>query len=294
MDTNEMASVDAWLDLQDPNTNAIVNDTGIPLAEIFSILDMNAIEPAVVNASVIGSTGFLEKEEELKKIVKGKDVTELSPTDYQKALDEFRKNPLVGCTSVLDMARVASGYDPNGDIKSTKNINAFNDYLKRVLACPFFHLSYSENSSYQRREKNWDTAINEITNLFEGIEEDNKKTVRNSITSLAKAVASNKNTKQSKNLFTVSSIYAPDNRNFIETYMYSSSIQMEEHSKKGSDSKQTDLVIRKINLTFNSSIWNSYAEKVLKKHIKLVDDWLDDNSTKPGTEKTNLCFEQER
>ena len=43
-------------------------------------------------------------------------------------VEQFKKYPILGCTTVLDMARVASGYDPNGDMNDA-NKEKYQNYV---------------------------------------------------------------------------------------------------------------------------------------------------------------------
>lgn len=286
MDNNQ---VQAWCELNDPKKHILLRKSNPIGASTSDLFGTELAQPAVVGATILGNTEYQQREAKLKEVLKNRNPTSLNDDEYQLALSEFQNNPLTGCTSVLDMARVASGYDPNGSATDTQNIAKFNDYLRRVLTAPFFHLTMNEHSEYHREESNWTAAINEISNLFDGVQGEDKSKIVSSITNLANAVASHKDTRQTSNLFTVSAINAPNNNSIIEVYLYSSKIEMIESEYKGSDCKQTDIDIRKINLRFNKEMWKSYARKVLERHVKLVDDWLDDNSTRPGTETVNLC-----
>lgn len=287
MDNNQ---IQIWCELNDPKKHILLrksNPIGVSTSNLFGTELAN---PAVVGAAILGNTVYQQSEKKLKEILKHNNTTDLTDEEFKNALKEFQNNPLTGCTTVLDMARVASGYDPNGNANDTQNIAKFNDYLRRVLAAPFFHLTMNEHSEYHREESNWSTAIQEISKLFVGLQGNDKEKIVSSITNLANAVASHENTRQTTNLFTISAINAPDDNSIIEVYLYSSKIEMIENKSKGSDCKQTDIDIRKINLLFNKELWKPYARKVLERHVKLVDDWLDDNTTKQGTRNVNLCI----
>ena len=105
---------------------------------------------------------------------------------------------------------------------------------------------------------------------------------------MVKAATSRKNTRQTKSLFAQSTINFEDN---IQIYIYSSTISLVENQEKGSTSKDTDITIVKARLTFYKNLWPSYAQMVMSKHVKLVSDWLNDNTTQPGSEKSTLsCF----
>lgn len=206
---------------------------------------------------------------------------------YEEAVEEFKKHPLVGCTTVFDMARIVSGYNPNEEVEG-ENRERYDDYVKRIMKCPFFHLKKNEIEYFHRKDKSWSAAIKEIANLFTGVTEGDRENITQSIINLANAATSNRNTRQGKSLFSVSTLSSDDH--MVEVYIFSTSISLIETKKKGSDSKQTDLDISKIDLAFAVDMWPYHAEAVYKKHLELIDDWLDDNNTRPGPEPTNLCI----
>ena len=182
---------------------------------------------------------------------------------------------------------MASGYDPNGDMDAT-NKAKYQDYVSRVLTCPLFNLEMNEHQTFHRKESSWSDAINQIADLFSGVSDKDKAQISQSITNLANAVSSNSNTKQGTSLFSVSALSSDELT--VDAYIYSSNISMIESKSKGSDSKQTDIDIYKIHLSFYTEMWPYYAEIVYKKHFKLIEEWLDDNTTEPGSEETNLCI----
>lgn len=230
------------------------------------------------SALIVGDCNYEEIDKEMKDAIN---------EDADKAIEQFKKYPILGCTTVLDMARVASGYDPNGDMEGA-NQEKYQDYVKRVLKCPFFHLLMNEHQSFKRKESSWSEAINQISDLFSGVNANDKNKISQSITNLANAVSSNSNTRQGTSLFSVSALNTDEHT--VEVYIYSSNISMVENKSKGSDSKQTDIDIYKTNLSFDTEMWQYYAKKVFEKHFKLIEDWLDDNTTEPGDENTNLCI----
>lgn len=216
-----------------------------------------------------------------------KKMKDLIDDNTEKAIEQFKKYPILGCTTVLDMARVASGYDPNGDMNDA-NKEKYQNYVNRVLKCPFFHLVMNEHQNFHRQESSWSDAIDQISNLFSGVTDKDKAKISQSIKNLANAVSSNSNTKQGTSLFSVSALNSDEHT--VEAYIYSSNISMIESKSKGSDSKQTDIDIYKTNLSFDTEMWQYYAKKVFEKHFKLIEDWLNDNTTESGDEETNLCI----
>ncbi|MCL2225442.1 MAG: hypothetical protein FWB96_10805 [Defluviitaleaceae bacterium] len=277
--------VQAWLELNDPKTNDLVQSKWDQTnAGILFAADKPS--PAVGVGVITGKSGDAIKKDDAEM------QAAIDSGELEKLVKVFQEKPLIGCTSVLSMARKASKYDPNGDINNSKNSERFKDYIKRVVDAPFFHLTMSEYSTYHRKEKNWDAAIDEIANLYDGVSADDKNKIRDSIKLLAKTAASNTNTKSSNNLFAVSTINSPTKSDVINIFLYSSFIQMEESESKGSHSMQSDVTINRIALDFHISAWKPLAAKVAAKHIRLVDDWLEDNKTEESDQftKLNLTF----
>lgn len=217
--------------------------------------------------------------------------TVLTPDQYAKLLATFTNSPATGCTTVMDMARIAASYNPlapndTADEKAT-NRAAYNDYVARVMRAPFFTLNNSDSSTYHRQESNWDTAVDAIVALYDGVEAEDKDKIKTSLANLAKAAGSNSNTSNTDNLFVQSTLNLDAE---IIVYIYSSVISMMESKSKGSDSKQTDIVIQRTQLTFYKNLWPSYAQMVMNHHVKLVADWLNDNSAPVGPKAMKLCI----
>ena len=258
-----------------------------------SSLQGNCLEshPPVVSGSTVvgsGTQDALDKDKAFSALLPPPGADEpLTMEKYNELLKIFTDNPATGCTTVMDMARIAAGFNPlSPELES--NQKAFDDYVTRIMRAPFFFLNTSSRTDYQRGEKNWDVVINSIVDLYEGIESQSKQEIKKSLISMARAATSRTNTRQTKNLFAQSTI---DLEEEIQVYIYSSTISLEESERKGSTSKQTDIAIIKARLTFYKNLWPSYAQTVMNRHVKLVNDWLDENTTKPGIQPINLtCF----
>lgn len=279
--TKLMDSINSWLSANDPQNVPKSGRVGLSTAEVRTITSVSPDQSTNIATSaavVLGLSDTAAIDKAMEEAIK---------TDREKAIEQFKKYPLLGCTTVLDMARVSSGYDPNGDMDDQNTKDKYNDYVNRIQTCPFFHLNMNERQTLNRTESSWGEAINQISSLFTGVASKDKEKISQAITNLANAVSSKSNTRQGITLYSVSAINSDEHT--IEVYVYFSDISMIASSKKGSDSKQTEIKITKTNLSFDTEMWGYYAEKVYDKHYKSIEDWLDDNSTKPGNLKTNLC-----
>lgn len=277
-----IGSVNSWLSTNNPkNVPEVIRSKqgSNAVGAVAAVSPDQSTNIATSAAVVLGSSDTSAIDNAMKEAIK---------TDREKAIEQFKKYPLLGCTTVLDMARVASGYDPNGDMNDQNTKDKYNDYVKRIQTCPFFHLNLNEKQTLNRSETSWNDAINQISNLFTGVASKDKEKISQAVTNLANAVSSKSNTRQGTTLYSVSAINSDEHT--IDVYIYFSDISMIASSKKGSDSKQTEINITKTNLSFDTEMWEYYAEKVYDKHYKSIEDWLDDNITKPGNLATNLCI----
>ena len=271
--------VNGWISDNDPLMFKNIKSTKkVSEVKSISVAPEESTNIAAASALITGNCNYIEIDQKMQTAL---------ADDSDKAIEQFKKYPILGCTTVLDMSRIASGYDPNGDMDDA-NKEKYQNYVNRVLKCPFFHLVLNEHQTFHRQESSWNDAINEISNLFSGVAVKDKDKISQSIKNLANAVSSNSNTRQGTSLFSVSALNSDEHT--VEAYIYSSNISMIESKSKGSDSKQTDIDIYKTNLSFDTEMWQYYAEQVFEKHLKLIEDWLNDNTTEPGNLKTNLCI----
>jgi hypothetical protein len=252
--------------------------------------------PTSTGATVVGHRDIYTKSEDgIKGILQNREVTELSQEEFDQVVEFLKKNPLTGCTSVLNMARVSSGYNPDDPLGPDSN-RKFNDYIGRVLKAPFFNLVTSETTNYNRQDTSWNSAVDVIVKMFDGIEEKDRSQIKSTIVNMTEAAASRMNTANKTNLFAVNSIFADDRANTILSYIYASSVEViESHAsgKHGWDSKQTKLDIVRIKLEFDCGIWTMFAKKVAAHSITMVDDWLNQNNTKSvAGAKNKLCISQ--
>ena len=284
----EPQTVESWLTINDPKhvRHARVESPTV-LSFLASAESFHGIsKPVVSGAKIIGNNkdNSMDRNDAVKNAMPGD--TEMTQEEYNNLLDKFKGAPMTGCTTVMDMARVTSGFNPQIPLKEG-NYTSYLDYVKRIASAPFFHLEYSNTIEYHRESKDWNDAIDEIVGLYDGIKAEDENKIKESLVNLAKAATSRSDTKQKENLFVQNSLEASMQ---YRVHIYYSNVELVEHKSKGSTSKQTDFTIARTRLRFYDELWEHYAERVMKKHVKLMDDWLDDNTTKAGDQSINLCI----
>ncbi|MBE6050194.1 MAG: hypothetical protein E7214_05890 [Clostridium sp.] len=246
-----------------------------------------------LNQRVVATGNKLNEELELSQDIDDflgglDDGSSLDDKTQKELLEVFKKNPTSGCTSLIDMARNSSGFDPTQPFKDD-NINKFKVYLKKVATCPLMTVCYADTQHYDRKTSDWKKAINAIVDLYEGIASTEKSKIEKSLVNLADCALSNTKTTQSMSLFTQSTV--DTNRDGLCLYVYYSYVEIKADEKKGHTVTQTKFDISRIKLKFYTEYWPTYAEKVMNIHVKSLDSWLDSNNTPDGDDKPNLlCF----
>jgi len=282
--TNElMQQADQWFAANDPARPKPLMALPAGLDRTIALLAEPAGNAASVvsNAQLIGGDmgTALEASRTLKNLI--------NTGSLKDGLEHFMHQPLDGCTSIMNIARTAAGFNPlTPDVKG--NVQKFQDYSARILAAPFFNLGYADSKKEKRSSENWDELIDSIVGLFEGIQDQDKTRIKNGLTQLAKAATSHSGTRQEQNLF-VQNVLQMDGGT-LNVFIYYSSVQLQEDKSKGSTSRQTEFNIARSMLRFRTGDWPYFAEKVWKKQVSVVDDWLDGNNTEPGKLAAKLCI----
>ena len=263
-----LSQIDAWL-------NA-------PAMYDARLLGADPTPPIVSSAILVGSKAPQALDN--AKIMKAA----LDDEDYEAAFKIFKNDYACACSTILDMARQKSGYNPtNPDDPNGKQ--KFLDYLSRVQKAPFFTLTFAEREKIESESKSYDQLINAIADTFQGLVEENKKAVVNALSSLAKVAANSESTRQTKDLFVQNVISASDQ---YSVYLYTCHVDMSSVTKKGVVAKQSLFEISTTKLNFKKSLWPAAARKVFDITVLAIDDWIADNTTQPESNKFKLCLEE--
>lgn len=203
---------------------------------------------------------------------------QLTPQQYQEALNIFKKNPISGCSSVLTMARSSSGFNPlSNDV--TGQEPKFQKYLENVSKSPFFEIPFSSTTTIKQTSQDFDKVIDDIVALYEGITTGDKGKIKDSLVQMAKAATSRKETQQRETLFAQNTIQGSGSD--VTVYICYSTVQMTLKDEK-STSSQTDYQIVQARLKFFVDFWPIYAEQVMNINYTAVTNWLQDMTTPPG------------
>jgi hypothetical protein len=245
------------------------------------------VKPVIQNTVLIGSERdtVLRNSQELKAAL-----------NTPSGLERLRRNPMDGCTSVMNMARVASGFNPAQTPEpgrtaefNARNRAAYVSYLSRLTDAPFFAIALDDTQPISRTTNDWNAVIAQMAALFEGVDRNDFNNIRTSLIQLANVAASHQGQPQSEDLFAQSVLCANAAQNYT-LHLYYSIVSMISSTNKGATSTQTNFSIRRTKLTLRASDWPRLAEQVWAKQVTTVVDWLGANNTATGNLQPNLCL----
>ena len=281
-------AVASWIALNDPVETETLSAFNEPFLEAASAASVGIpVKPVIQKTVLIGSERdtVLRNSQELKAVL-----------NAPSGLEQLRRNPMDGCTSVMNMARVASGFNPAKAPEpgksaefNARNRAAYSSYLGRLTDAPFFAIALDDTQPISRTTSDWNGLIAQMVGLFEGIDQNDLNSIRTSLVQLANISASHQGQPQSEDLFAQSVLSANPAQNYT-LHMYYSNVSMLSSSNKGATSTQTNFNVRRTKLTFRTADWPRLAEQVWAKQVTTVVDWLAGNDTSCGNVQPHLCL----
>jgi hypothetical protein len=196
-------------------------------------------------------------------------------SDVDKLTDALIRNPIVAATTLMGLARKASGYNPV-DPAQAGNYPKFNDYVTRMLDAPFFHLGFSDQKNLHHESSNWDSLIDNIVSLFDGVLSEDKSRIMTGLKQLAHSATSTSDKTETMNVFCQQAVSVDSSK--VTVGIYHSGVSMIEHKGKHT-TQQADFSVFRAFLTFNTETWPTFAKMVAAKEITSATDWLSSMSS---------------
>lgn len=224
-----------------------------------------------------------------------KEAVELKALYNKKELDKLAKSlvssPANFVTTVMGISQQRTQWDPLAQ-DQTKSAEQFHNYIKQIVAFPLMVITKTDTTHVHYQSENYDSLIDNISDLYTGISDSDKNSIRKGVVNLAKSCMQRVGETSSTVLFTQSTITADD---VVKVYFYSSAIKMVRSHESGksapSDSFKSDVSVSKVEISFNrAALTFSIARKICEVLYKGVDDWLAENTTPADKTHQNYCF----
>ncbi len=214
--------------------------------------------------------------------------------DKKTIVDLLTESTANAVSSILGLSQTRSGWNPL-DPNSAQNAQGFQRFVEQILKVPYFNTTQAETKKVHYQESNYNSLIDKVVDLYDGVTEQDKDKIKRSIVNLAKACTSRVNQKNTNTLFVQNSLHAPGNSRDIVVQLAQTFMEMELDHRTGKGAPQdkfrTEIEVNILELTFKGDIWErSAAEKLANKFIESWDDWLNDTTTPPSPHQRNVVF----
>lgn len=282
--SNHDLQMESWLTVNDVSLHQNIQ-TPLSFNLTNSLQDTTPVQDTVSGGLIIGNR--------LNEAIDANNNVKNALQTYGRFSDELKESvqvsPAVGLTTILDIARIVSNYNPaipgKEDAAAKKaRVDAYNQYINKVLQNPLMHLLSNYEKKYTKRTSDWKTAIEQISDLYDGISAKDKEAIKVSLKALADSASSKSNTANTENIFAQNVIKFDEE--VIEFCIYSSSVTMIYSGGKNTV-RQVEFTLNETHIRFTKELWSRYSDAVLAKHLALFDDWLLGIST-PNSGKSPL------
>ncbi|WP_413111872.1 hypothetical protein [Thaumasiovibrio sp. DFM-14] len=195
-------------------------------------------------------------------------------------------------SSILGLAQSRTGWNPL-DPDNAQNAAGFENFVGSLLKVPYFNVTQSERTTVHYEESNYNSLIDKVVSLYDGVMASDVGAIKKSIVDLAQACTSRVNTQNTKTLFVQNTINAAGQNIVVGIQQTFMMMERSHSSGKGApkDQYKTEITVNTMELTFQGNLWNaSAAEKLANKFVKSWDDWLDGSTTPPAKGQENVVF----
>lgn len=262
----------AWLELHDPRRVRRVMQRA-PLDLLVASTELPETIPA---NSIVGGSAVTAAYEADRKV----GVARSSGAPTSELVELFRKSPLTGCTSIMDMALTSSGWNPL-DPQVAGSYAGFLNYCSILSKTPFFtQPPPPPQQTIFDAGSDINAMVAQIVALIPGLSATDKERVTNTVVHMAHMVfapgGANVSRSSMATLFVQHALAVGDIE--IQVNLYFCKVRMifqhSESKNSSSTTAQSRFEVDRVTTGFPLSIWAQYAEPVAQKQITLVDEWL--------------------
>lgn len=211
------------------------------------------------------------------------------PGQSQPFINSLAGAPVTACASLLDLARIESGFNPlvpgEGD-----NPAALNAYVEALLnQSSLFVARLHDEQTITRKDADWNQVINEVVALYPVPSEAQRDLIRASIVSLINLASAEGASGQ---LQLMSQHTVESQAEEINVYIYLSTVTFTTQKDGKDTTRQLHFQIYRTVLQFQTAEWNlAQAAALANRHYKSLQDWLAGMNTQASASHVPLaCF----
>lgn len=197
------------------------------------------------------------------------------------------RSPLTGCTSVMDLALEASGWNPLAPDQAGGH-GAFRRYVDELTRTPFFtappSIGHTRLAPGIGPSGDWGAFVASVTASMPGTTELDRKRIVDSVIHMAHAVfrpgGGTVHREARATLFVQQALAVNGPR--IDVNLYYCQVLMAYHHTESkhasSTAAQSWFDIERVEAAFDTATWSRYAAEVARRRITAVDAWLSKTS----------------
>jgi len=165
---------------------------------------------------------------------------------------------------------------------------SFPNYVEEVDRTPFFALLENEQTRKKYESTDYNVLIDQVVNLYDGVSDQDKNAIKESIADMGKAVFGRESSEQWKNMFSQSTLDFSDLNN-PSLYVYYTTLYMK-HEKGKAEINIQEYSVNRTKYTILPDLIKANAKKLTKLDKKNIDEWLN-GSASPQRPDAKLCFQ---
>jgi glutamyl/glutaminyl-tRNA synthetase len=195
------------------------------------------------------------------------------------------KNLPTATASILNHVQNRANFHP-ASMTSEELVKYFKAYTIEIDKTPFFFLREDKEDRQKFYSKDYDKLIDQVVSLYDGVSEQDKNKLKESIANMAKTVFSESSSEQWKNLFSQSTIDM--NAKEPTIMIYYTSLHMK-HVKQKAEVNEQEYIVKRTTYTILFDKIKANAEQLAKLDKQDVDDWINGVSS-PTKPNAKVCF----
>ncbi len=165
---------------------------------------------------------------------------------------------------------------------------SFPDYVEEVDRTPFFALLENEQTRKKYESTDYNVLIDQVVNLYDGVSDQDKNAIKESIADMGKAIFGQASSEQWKNLFSQTTLDMSDPSN-PTLFVYYTMLYMYHENGKAEVNIQ-EYIVNQTKYAVLPDLIKAYANQLATLDKKSVDDWLEESDS-PERKNAKLCFQ---
>ena len=215
----------------------------------------------------------------------GDDTTD--PAATGKDIYTESNNLPTAVASILNHTQNRADFHPAAET-AEELARHFDTYIEEIDKTPFLTLLTHERQRQEFYSKDYNALIDQVVSLYDGVAEEDKNAIKESIADMAKSVFGEKKSNVWKNLFSQSTLdfTNPDNPRI---FIYYTSLHMVHNDSGKEEVSEQEYEVRVTSYGILPDLIKAHADTLAGLEQKSVDDWARD-STSPEKEDARPCF----